>query len=111
MKKKVFLYIDSMQFGGAQRVMSNIAEYLVNADCSVTLINDISPSTEEPEYEIDKRINRYFLDEGNNGRQNKNIYRVKKLRELTKRDQPDVVLSFLGPPNIRMLVATLGLKL
>ncbi len=110
MEKKIFLYIDSMQYGGAQRVMSNIAEYLANADCSITLINDILPSTEEPEYEIDKRIKRYFLDEGNNGTQNKNIYRIKKLRKLIKIDRPDVILSFLGPPNIRMLAATLGLK-
>ena len=78
MKKKVFLYIDSMQFGGAQRVMSNIAEYLENNDCSVTLVNDILPSAEEPEYAINERIKRYFLDEGNNGSQNKNIYRIRK---------------------------------
>lgn len=108
--KKVFLYIDSMQLGGAQRVMSNIAAYLVNADCSVTLINDILPSTKKLEYEIDRRIQRQFLDEGNDRRQNKNVYRIKKLRRLIKQDQPDVILSFLGPPNIRMLVATLGLK-
>lgn len=108
--KKLFLYIDSMQFGGAQRVMINLAEYLVNENCEVFLINDIVPDTDAPEYEIDGRIKRYYLDEGNDGSQNKNLYRIKRLRKMINSDQPDVVLSFLGPPNIRMLVATLGLK-
>lgn len=108
--KKLFLYIDSMQFGGAQRVMNNIAEYLVNSDFSITLINDILPSSSEPEYSVDGKIRRYFLDEGNDGSQKKNLYRIKRLRKLIKTERPDVVLSFLGPPNIRMLVSALGLK-
>ena len=43
MNKKIMLYIDSMQFGGAQRVMNNIAEYYINRDVHVVLINDIIP--------------------------------------------------------------------
>lgn len=108
--KKIYLYIDSMQLGGAQRVMSNIAEYLARNGHSVTLINDIIPSSTVPEYEIGRNINRVYLDEGNDGRVNKNIYRIRRLRKLVKTDRPDVVLSFLGPPNIRMLVATMGLR-
>jgi len=108
--KKLFLYIDSMQFGGAQRVMNNLASYFVGRDYKVVLINDILPDSNAPEYDIDRRIKRYFLDSGNDGGQNKNLFRIKKLRKLVIAEQPDVILSFLGPPNIRMLVATLGLK-
>lgn len=110
MNKKIMLYIDSMQFGGAQRVMNNIAEYYINRDVHVVLINDIIPSDIEPEYALDDRIERYFLDEGRTGKHNKNLYRIRKLRKLIKKIEPEVVLSFLGPPNIRMLVASLGLK-
>ena len=103
------LYIDSMQFGGAQRVMNNIAEYYINRNVHVVLINDITPSDIEPEYALDDRIERYYLDEGRTV-QKKNYYRIRKLRALIKQIRPDAVLSFLGPPNIRMLVASFGLS-
>ncbi len=107
---KLFLYIDSMQRGGAQRVMNNIAESFVDNGDEVLLINDIVPDPSAPEYEIDGRIGRYFLDEGNDGRHKKNPYRIARLRKLVKEQRPEAILSFLGPPNIRMLAATLGLK-
>ena len=110
--KKLFLYIDSMQFGGAQRVMNNIGSYFVENSYEVTLINDIVPDPNAPEYEIDPRIHRVYLDEGNEeGKKTKNFYRIGKLRKYIKQHQPQVVLSFLGPPNIRMLIATIGLKI
>lgn len=109
--KKLFLYIDSMQLGGAQRVMNNLATYFVDQNIDVTLINDILPDPNEPEYQIDNRVKRLFLDEGNENHKNKNFYRIRKLRAIVNEEQPDVVLSFLGPPNIRMLIATLGLKI
>ena len=110
MNKTILLYIDSMQYGGAQRVMNNIAEYFINDNTNVVLVNDIIPSTKEPEYIIDQRIDRYYLDEGKPVHKNKNIYRIKKLRSLIKQVRPDVILSFLGPPNIRMLISSWGLN-
>lgn len=107
---KLFLYIDSMQRGGAQRVMSNIAEYAANEGDEVLLVNDIVPDPEAAEYEIDERVERYFLDEGNDGRYKKNPYRIRRMRALIRERRPDVILSFLGPPNIRMLAASVGLK-
>lgn len=110
MNKKIILYIDSMQLGGAQRVMCNIAEYLVNKQYSVILINDILPSQTEPEYSINGNICRYFLDADNESGRNKNIHRIRKLRKLIKTEKPNAILSFLGPPNLRMLMASLGIK-
>ena len=40
----------------------------------------------------------------------KNIERIARLRGLIKEENPDLVLSFLGRPNKRMLIATIGLK-
>ena len=42
-KKKVILYIDSMQRGGAQRVMSVLGGYLCSQDIVTVLVNDIVP--------------------------------------------------------------------
>ena len=75
MAKKIFLYIDSMQMGGAQRVMNNISDYMVNQGYDVTLINDIIPQNEALEYCINKKVYRLFLDKGSENSFFKNINR------------------------------------
>ena len=107
--KKALLYIDSMQKGGAQRVMSVLGKYLCDEEVTTILVNDIEPQKEKEEYPIDVRIWRFFLDKYNTKGKIRNLNRVKKLRKIVKTENPDVILSFMGPPNYRMLVATLGL--
>lgn len=97
-----------MQRGGAQRVMSVLGGYLCSQDIVTVLVNDIVPVEGIAEYSIDPRIKRFFLAENKNQKRNNNFARIKKLRRIVKNEKPDVILSFLGPPNIRMLVATLG---
>lgn len=108
--KKLFLYIDSMQFGGAQRVMNNLADYFVNSGYSVILINDIVPDVNAPEYQVNQHVQRYYLDDDNLQKKNKNFHRISRLRRLIRKEKPDVILSFLGPPNIRMLISSIGTK-
>lgn len=108
--KKFIFYIDSMQMGGAQRVMNNLIDFFSDKGIAIKLINDIKPSDIEPEYAIDERVERIFLDESSLNGVKKNIHRIKKLRTIIKDEEPDLILSFLGPPNIRMLLATIGLK-
>lgn len=108
--KKIIFYIDSMQFGGAQRVMNNLLNYYVSQEVDVILINDIVPVNGVPEYAINSNVKRLFLDDRELGRIEKNMNRMTKLRKIVKEENPDVILSFLGPPNIRMLMATIGLS-
>ena len=49
MNKTILLYIDSMQYGGAQRVMNNIADYYIENGIRVVLVNDIIPDKKFPE--------------------------------------------------------------
>lgn len=44
MKQKLLFYIDSMQLGGAQRVMANLVEYFADTNTNVVLVNDIYPA-------------------------------------------------------------------
>lgn len=109
--KKIIFYIDSMQMGGAQRVMNNLIDYFVCSGLDVVLVNDIVPLKHEPEYDINKKVKRVFLD--NEQKQykgiKKNLHRIKTLRRIIKKESPEIVLSFLGPPNIRMLFSTVGI--
>ncbi len=111
MKKKVVLYIDTMYRGGAQRVMSVLAEYLVNSDYDVLLINDFESNVKSNEYRLSPKIHRVYLQKENKGNiVIKNIKRINELRRIIRMEKPDTVLSFLGRPNFRMLLSTIGIK-
>ena len=99
--KKYLFYIDSMQMGGAQRVMNNLIDFFVEKGNEVGLINDIKPSLSEPEYEINTLVKRYYLDGESTSRLRKNLVRIKHLRTIIKQERPDCVISFLRPTNIR----------
>ena len=108
--KKAILYIDSMQRGGAQRVMSVLSKFLSDRGIYTVLVNDIIPEEGKAEYSVDSRVHRVFLDKNTKPGKSKNIARVIGLRRLVKKENPDVILSFMGPPNYRMLLATIGVQ-
>lgn len=108
---KIVMYIDMMAHGGAQRVMGNLANFFVNEGVEIVLVNDFKLKESEAQYSIDHRINRVYLQNKNEGNLlKKNIVRINGLRKLVKKEKPDLVLSFLGRPNKRMLIATIGLR-
>lgn len=108
-QEKLFFYIDSMQMGGANRVMANLTDYFCNNGCQTILINDIYPVSGYPEYKISLGVKRVFLQREKASKLTKNILRIFDLRRLIIKEKPDCVISFMGPPNIRMLIATVGL--
>lgn len=107
--KKLFLYIDSMQMGGANRVMANLATYFSDEGWEVTLINDDEPQPDVPEYPVPDRVKRLYLQAGGSHVLVKNVRRIRALRRYLRAYRPDVMVSFMGPPNVRAIVAGLGL--
>lgn len=111
--EKLMFYIDSMQMGGANRVMANLTSYFSKIGVKVVLVNDIRTKPEKKEYEIETKVKRVFLDDKIDNENNKiikNLKRIQRLRRVMQDEKPDAVISFMGPPNERMVVATLGLK-
>lgn len=108
---KIVLYIDIMKNGGAQRVMSILANYLVREKYNVVLVNDGKLESGTAEYELDNEIKRLYLLENFKGNPIlKNLKRMVILRKILKDEKPDIVLSFLGNCNIRMLISAVGIK-
>lgn len=107
---KLLFYIDSMQKGGANRVMANLTDYFANSGYDVVLVNDILSGQGEPEYPVNPLVNRVILDVQGSSKAFSNLKRIAKLRELIKAENPDSIVSFMGPPNIRMLLASALLK-
>lgn len=103
---KILLYINVLSSGGAERVMSNLANEFSKKD-EVILVNSYKT---ENEYKISSNIKHIYLDD--NIQTNffkKNISRIKKLRMIIKKEQPDVAISFMAEPNFRLLLASMFL--
>ena len=108
--KKIMFYIGSMQLGGAQRVVANLINYFINQNYCMVLINDIVPQNNKKEYEIDSRVMRYFVENKKKNFIIKNLSRIIEIRNIVKKEKPDVIISFMASPNIRTIFATIGLK-
>lgn len=108
--KKILFYIDTLHRGGAQRVISNLATYFSN-NYNVVLVNDFISDDQKNDYDLPDSVKKVYLGKSLDGNPIiKNISRIITLRKIIVKENPDVVLSFLGNPNKRMLIATIGLK-
>ena len=106
---KLMFYIDSMQMGGANRVMSILVNYFSSCGYDVVLVNDALPENGKPEYDISKTVKRVFLDSAKKNKSFKNLKRIFSLRKVMKTEKIDTAISFMGPPNIRLALASLFL--
>jgi GalNAc-alpha-(1->4)-GalNAc-alpha-(1->3)-diNAcBac-PP-undecaprenol alpha-1,4-N-acetyl-D-galactosaminyltransferase len=106
---KVTLVIYGLGGGGAERVMSILANYWVEHGWDVNLIMFVDP-TQGAFYKLDPRIRLESLgiagDSGNPIRAIKNaVHRVKVLRQAIVASQPDVVISFMNAVNVYTILA------
>ncbi len=108
--KKLLFYINTLGFGGAERVISNLANQFSMDNFQVYLVLSFP---RDREYLINKSVNKYYLEKEEiiDNFVKRNISRTKRLRELIKELMPDVVVSFMAEPNFRAIVASLGLKI
>lgn len=104
--KRIALFINSLQKGGSERVMVNLAEYFYNQKYDVILVTQYK---RESEYELLPQIRRIYSepkDEALTGSRMKNfLLRFRLLRDIWQNYQPDIILSFLGKNNL-MAIAT-----
>lgn len=102
--KKVLLYIDSRNRGGAQRVLVELA----NAICKkgkyeIVFVCDIESQSNA--YELDKSIKEVILEREIHGNPiTRQYYRLKQLKKVCNLEKPDLILSFLILQNIKSLI-------
>lgn len=113
---RLTLVISSLGAGGAERVMSIMANYWVSQkDWHITLLT-LHNETIPPFYSLDVRV-KYIplgvaaLSSNSIIGVGKNIKRVQKLRSAITDSQPDAVISFIDRTNILTLLATWGLTI
>lgn len=104
--KRIALFISSLQKGGSERVMVNLAEYFHARKYDVILVTQYKMETE---YSISPEIRRVYSEPDETllqgGRFGNFCARFGALRNIWKAYKPDVILAFLGKNNL-MAVAT-----
>lgn len=105
--KRIALFISSLQKGGSERVMVNLAEYLHKNHYDVILVTQYK---KEMEYDLSPEIRRVYSEpeehELQGGRIHNFLARFMKLRSIWKIYKPDVILSFLGKNNLMAIVTS-----
>lgn len=104
--KRIILFISSLQKGGSERVMVNLAEYFQEQKYDVILVTQYQ---REKEYCISPKIRRVYSEPDESmldgGRIRNFCVRFRTLRKLWKTYKPDVILSFLGKNNLMAVAA------
>lgn len=108
--KKIMFYISTLFFGGAERVMTVLANNLSQKEEYEIIF--VTTYAREKEYALNDKIRRYNLEKiplkGNFIC--KNIKRIHNLREILKKEKPDILVSFMAEPNFRAILASIFLK-
>jgi GalNAc-alpha-(1->4)-GalNAc-alpha-(1->3)-diNAcBac-PP-undecaprenol alpha-1,4-N-acetyl-D-galactosaminyltransferase len=106
------LVISSLQGGGAERVMTNMANYWAAKQLKVTLLT-FDDGAIPPFYTLDSRVRHIPLAVARQSETKatalRNIVnRVWSLRRAIRDSQPDAVISFMDKTNVTTLLATRG---
>jgi GalNAc-alpha-(1->4)-GalNAc-alpha-(1->3)-diNAcBac-PP-undecaprenol alpha-1,4-N-acetyl-D-galactosaminyltransferase len=112
---RITLIAPSLQCGGAERILTVMANYWTERGKNITILT-FDSKDQIPFYHLADKVTHLSLGILNNsislstGLRN-NIQRLFVLRKTIKSTHPDVVISFLIRTNVRVLLSTLGLKI
>jgi len=115
MIRNVWLVIGSLQAGGAERQICQMANYWSAKGVSVTVATWSGPSVRDF-YALDDRVRRVHMKVAASDRWpfvgiRHNLRRIARLRTLLMADRPEVVLSFISESNVLTLLAARGLRI
>lgn len=106
----IAMLIGALTKGGAERVMVNLAGYFADKGYRVTMVTQYQKKNEYP---LNKKVKRVISDitddEVTGSRLINFLRRFKKLRNIWKSEQPDVILSFIGKNNMMAVLTSLFL--
>lgn len=110
---KVALVVSSLSPGGAERVMSHMANHWAELEWDIVIITLSGPSVGDF-YPLHSKIRRVHLDlrRPTSGLTDKllcNLRRLMQLRMKLKQETPNVVLSFMDNTNVLTMAASLGM--
>jgi len=110
---KITVVISSLSCGGAERVLSSMANFWVDHGNQITFIT--LASSDRDFYKLDDRINRVSLDLMKDSVNifsaiKNNLTRLTHLRRVFKSYDSDVIISFQSAMNVMVLLAGIGMS-
>lgn len=108
--RRIAFYINVLTKGGAERVMSQLANQFAEHGYEVFLITSFQG---QGEYSLSDKVKRLNLEKEQDfgNRLQRNVRLVEKLRYVLKKIKPAVLISFMQEPNFRAIMATRGLNI
>ena len=107
---KILFYINVISGGGAERVITNLANQFSHDGFEIILVTTYATENEYEVSNLVKRVNIEDISNINTNRLLRNYKLIKELRNILKRESPDIAVSFMEEPNFRLLLSTLGLN-
>ena len=104
---KIFFVTGSMSGGGAERVISILANYYSSIGWDVSILMLLHSNVE---YKLNDSVNIVDLSKDKNGGAVHILKRMKNLRTFVQNGSPDAVLSFMGPIVLLSGIALCGIK-
>ena len=109
--KKIAFHLNCLEQGGAERVVTNLANQFATEGYEVLIATEWFGQNE---FQIDEKITRVHvgLRDGDEkkSRSTQFLQRVLYLREFIKKEKPDILIAFAQRANYRALMASVGTK-
>ena len=110
--KKIIFHLNCLAKGGAERVVTNLAHQFADNGYEVIIATEW---VADVEYKLKSNVKRIHVgltekDEKKH-RGIQYILRIEKLRELIKKEKPDIVIAFMKKANYRATMAIIGIKI
>lgn len=109
---KILLFIHALGSGGAERVLSMLANNWANNGYDIAIVT--YDTTTKQFYETDNKITLINLDLSGGSLLKKitnHPGRIIKFRRIINELKPDIVVSFIDRTNVMILMASFGLKI
>ncbi len=110
--KNILFFVSSMHAGGAERVAAYLCNHWARENINIILVPTYSKRG-ECFYNLDHRVKLIFLADLLTSKKSNffsKIRRIMLMRDLMKKYNPDIILSFLTDVNIAAILSSLGLK-
>ncbi|WP_320005721.1 glycosyltransferase family 4 protein [Maridesulfovibrio sp.] len=106
----ITMIIRSLMGGGAERVMTTMANYWVARGVSVSIITSVPPDTDA--YTLDSRVKRIWLKPPSVsfGSFFNFPWSTRKLKDTIREEGNKLIISFMDRSNIPVILATRGLN-
>lgn len=108
-KRKIVFHLNCLEHGGAERVVSNLANQFGREGYEVIVATEWKG---EEEFPLIPQVRREIVGlkpgDEKKSRTAKFLLRIKYLRKFLKKEKPDMVIAFMQRANYRALTATWG---